>query len=112
MLFGKVRQVLFAHRVSSKGVEAMTLKQICADLKCMGLKRIVYKSDQEPAIRAILNALRTQWHGELIPEAFPVGDKNSNGDAEAAVKVHESLTRTFKLGLRPESMHRYLTAHP
>ena len=55
-------------------------------LDSMGIKRAIYKSDQEPALRALLNALKVEWKGELIPEAAPKGDKDSNGRAESARK--------------------------
>ena len=75
------------------------VSQICEDLDNMGIKRALYKSDQEYSIRALLDAVKVQWKGELVPEVSPKGDKNSNGAAEVVVKTHEALTRTFKLGL-------------
>ena len=58
-----------------------------------------FKSDQEPAIKSLINALKLEWDGELVPESSPVGDKDGNGSAESAVRTHEGLVRTYKIAL-------------
>ena len=89
-MYERMREALSGHRVDTKGVEPATIRQLIHDLNSMGIKRAVYKSDQEPAIRAILEALQREWkEGELVPESSPKGDKDSNGMAETSVKSHE-----------------------
>ena len=95
VMFEQVREVLFAHRVDQKGSNQTALRQLCADLDAMGIKRTIYKSDQEPSIRSLLSTLQVEWKGELVPESSPKGDKDSNGSAGNAVKQNEGLTRTY-----------------
>ena len=94
VMYERRYDVLFAHRVEAKGVNTIILNQLCADLNLLGIKRATFKSDQEPSIRALFNALQVQWQGELVPETAPKGDKDRNGSAEVAVKTHEALCRT------------------
>ena len=99
VMFEKDKEALYGHRAKAKGADMSMAKQICDDLDSMGVRKAVYKTDQEPAILSLLDMVRVQWTGELIPEHAPKGDKDSNGSAEAAVKVHEHLTRTYKIAL-------------
>ena len=99
VIWEKMRKALYAHVAPSKGPQAQTLKQVGKDLGDMGVKRAVYKTDQEPAITSFAEALQVEWGGELVPENSPIGDHDSNGAAESAVRVHQGMTRTYKLAL-------------
>ena len=100
VFYEKVRKVLYAHAAPAKGANPQITAQLTRDLEDMGLKRAVHKSDQEPAIISLYDALRVEWEGELVPELAPLGDSDSNGAAESAVKQHQGLVRTYKLALR------------
>ena len=54
VMYERVREVLFGHQVNQKGVGPIILKQLVQDLDAMGIKRAIDKSDQEPALRALL----------------------------------------------------------
>ena len=99
VMYEKTREALFRHRAKAKGADMTVVRQVCEDLNSMGLKRAVYKTDQEASIMALMAAVKVQWKGELIPETAPRGDKDSNGSAESAMKSHENLTRTYKVAL-------------
>ena len=73
VFYEKVRKVLFAHSVPAKVVQPQLLKQMARDLDDMGLKKVIYKSDKEHPITALLNALRVEWTGELVPETAALG---------------------------------------
>ena len=62
----------------------------------MGYKRIVLKSDQEPSIVALSDAVKNGWHVEIVPEASPKGESKSNGEVERAVQSVQGLARTLK----------------
>ena len=54
----------------SKGVTHPCLASaLMADLDFMGYKRVIPKSDQEPSIVALCDAVKNRWHGEIVPEA-------------------------------------------
>ena len=42
-----------------------------ADSDFMVYKRVILKSDQEPSIVALCDAVKNDWHGEVVPEASP-----------------------------------------
>ena len=46
VMFERTMEVLFAHRADAKGADPTVIKQLCADLDSLGIKRAVYKSDQ------------------------------------------------------------------
>ena len=54
------------------------------DLDFMGYRRVILKSDKEPSIVALCDAVNNGWHGEIVPEESPKGESKSNGEAERA----------------------------
>ena len=90
---------MHGHRVPAKGADPVAVKAVMHDLDSMGIKRAAYRTDQEKSIIALFEAVAREWSGELVPEEALVGDKDSNALAEAAVKVHEGLVRTYKIAL-------------
>ena len=67
----------------------------------MGIKRIIFNSDQEPAIlslkEGVIEALGKKY--EVIPEESPVGDHQANGEIENCIKELEKQIRILKPGL-------------
>ena len=62
----------------------------------MGYKRIVLKSDQEPAIKTLKEAVKRAWDGEIVMEESPVAEHQSNGRVERAVQTIQGMVRTFR----------------
>ena len=91
---------LFAHIVPAKGTDFegldAVLKLFAADLDRLGYKRLASRNDTEPAIVAFLRELRKYWSGEVVPEAASTGDPQSNGAAEAAVRLIKGRVKTLK----------------
>ena len=50
-----------------------------ADLDFMGYRRVILKSDQEPSIVALCDAVKYGWHGEIVLEASPNGESTGSG---------------------------------
>ena len=98
--YDSVSKAVFAHLVPAKGVDfpgiENTIRLIVKDLDYLGYKRVVFRSDQEPSIIALLRAVRGRWTGEVVPEVSAVGDPQSNGAAESAVNVAKGRIRTAK----------------
>ena len=55
---------IWSHPMPSKGVtHPYPARALMADLAFMGYKRVILKSDQEPSIAALCDAVKTGWHG-------------------------------------------------
>ena len=63
----------------------------------LGYKRILMKSDNEPAIKRWKERVSECLPGvECVPKEAPVGDSRANGSAENAVKQVKGQFRTLK----------------
>ncbi|CAJ1336689.1 unnamed protein product, partial [Effrenium voratum] len=95
-------KALFTHLVPSKGVEHYYPEQaLCRDIEFLGYPSVVIKSDQEPAIKAVADAVKNafaQSNVRVQLENTPKGDHHGkpNGEAEAAVEITQGLCRTYK----------------
>ena len=88
---------IWSHPVPSKGVvHPHPARVLMADLDFMVYKRVILKSDQEPSIVALCDAVKNGWHGEVVPEASPKGESKSDGEVERAVQFVHGLARTIK----------------
>ena len=98
------RKGIWSHPVPSKGVvHPYPARALMADLDFMGYKRVILKSDQEPSIVALCDAVENGWHGEIVPEASPKGESKSNGEVERAVQSVHGLASTLKDFLEQKS---------
>ena len=80
-------RMTFAHVVERKGPVDSTTRRLVADLDWLGLRRIVFKSDQEPAILALKQAVRESMATvEFVMEESPVEEHQSNGTIEVTVR--------------------------
>ena len=93
---------IFTHLVPSKGTEHFYPEAaLLRDVKFLGYSRLVLKSDQEPSILALANAVKntlTSNGVDCLLESSPKGDSHgmSNGEAESAVGITQGLARTLK----------------
>ena len=88
----------------SKGVtHPNPARDLLADLDFMEYKRVIFKSDQEPSIVALCDAVKNGWHGEIVPEASPKGESKSIGEVDRAVHAVHGLARTLKDFLEQQS---------
>ena len=95
---------VWSHPVPSKGVvHPYPAKALMNDLESMVYKRIVLKSDHEPSIVALCDAVKNGWHGETAPEASPKGESKIIGEVERAAESLHGLVRTLKVFLEPKS---------
>ena len=84
-----------------KAWSIFTQKKHCCDIKFLGYSKVTLKSDQEPSIVALANAVKNSLSGKGIQcqiENSPKGDAHgmSNGEAELAVSLTQGLARTLK----------------
>ena len=119
---------VFAHMVPSKGLDPHAVKMMSREIRLSGYSRMVLKSDQEPSILALLEAVKRE-KGEaveltgkemkkssvelqILSEESPVGEHPSNGEAESAIKSVQSQTRTMRLALQARYKSKIRTDHP
>ena len=88
----------FAHMVEEKGPNEYAIEQVKEDIESMGIRRMIFKTDQEPAIVAlrerIIEALGKNV--EVLEEESPVGGHQANGKIENAIKEFETQIPVLK----------------
>ena len=100
-----------AFMVPNKGCDEWLVKTIVQFMASCGCGRSILKSDGEPAIVALQEAIVRSRQSETIVENSPKGDSQSNGAAENAVRETEGMIRTWKvyveerLGTRLDNRH-------
>ena len=72
------------------------MKRLIQDLDSLGYRRVLIRTDGEPAILDLFAKIKEQWWGEVIKVEAATGDHDANGEAEQAVQKIEDETRTFK----------------
>lgn len=100
--------------VDFKGPDAPTVQRLARWIRSCGLVHFAYRSDREPAIRALLNdaaklagdkSERDTEDTELepppaaVPKESHVGESQSNGASERSIQLIEDMIRTLKLNL-------------
>ena len=93
-------RMTFAHVVERKGLVDSTTRRLVADLDWLGLRRLVFKSDREPAILALMQAVRESMPTvEFVMEESPVEEHQSNGAIEVTVREIKKQVRVMKSAL-------------
>ena len=88
-----------ANMIPKKGADPFAIKSMNRDIgKIMGHNKIILKSDQEPAILDLKNKFKQTGMIKVAMEESPVGDSQSGGSIENAIKpvsyTHLTLTTT------------------
>ena len=105
-------KAVMAHMVPRKGADEHAVMRIVQDIKNLGYKKVIFKSDQEPAILALKEEVRRMLSQDVIMEASPVGESQSNGREENAVRRVKGQLRTIKEGLDYRYGARIPASHP
>ena len=61
-----VSGAIFAHACPCKGAHAAVVSKLCADLDCLGYKRVLVRTDGEPALLDLWAQVKAQWTGDLV----------------------------------------------
>ena len=86
---------------------------LVADLDWLGLRRLVFKSDQEPAILALKQAVRESMPTvEFVMEESPVEEHQSNGTIEVTVRETRKQVRVMKSALEERMKCEVPSRHP
>ena len=89
-------KMVCAWTVPRKGIDAYAIVMLRKMTERLGHKRIVMRSDNEPAILALKEAVRRETDVDVILEEVPVGDHQANGIVENAVKQVRWQFRVLK----------------
>ena len=68
VLYERTKRYLSGHRVKGKGADQQAAKMLANDLDALGIRRAVYRTDQERSVMALMDAVKIVWSGELVPE--------------------------------------------
>ena len=115
-----VSRATFAHVVRHKGVDDDRYGVDCLvkDVQWLGCTKLMLRSDNEPAIAALLReslkAMRVEIEelDQISEEHPPPYDPQSNGSIESAVGQFKGLMRTYSLALEVRLRHRIPPDHP
>ena len=105
--------------VKKKGIDAYAIEAIGKEIENSGFNRVIMKSDQEPAIKALLLAVKNERgeevnikkRAELIPEKSPVGESRANGEVERYVQTVQGQVRTLKMSLETRYQMKVEESH-
>ena len=110
-------RALIAIPCDVKGEDEYAVGRLVEFLRDCGITRMVYMCDQEPAIGAVIRAavdqlrIQSTWVG-AVKENSAVGESQSNGKAEAAIKCVEDQLRVMKGALESRISARIPSQHP
>ena len=105
-------KVITAHMMPRKGPDEYATSRIAQDIRGLGYRKIILKSDQEPAIVALKDSVSAATGIEVIPEESPVGESQSNGRVERAVRTVKGQIRTMKEAVDSRFQDRIAGHHP
>ena len=75
------------------------IRSMVANLEALGCNRLILKSDQEPAMKALRIQVKTKWARAIIPRHSPVRQSQPNGLVEKAIREVENQLRAMLLAL-------------
>ena len=86
--------------VQHKGRDAYAVSYLTAWVKGLGYRKVVFKSDNERALLALLDLVkRALVDVEVVPETSPETDSQANGLAELGVQTAKGRTRAIRSAL-------------
>merc|ERR1711989_35153 len=88
--------MIFARVVPHKGVHPYAVKNTAADVASLGYSELLLKSDNEPSIVALKEAVRMERHERIVMENSPVKESKSNGVIANTVQQVQGQFRTMK----------------
>ena len=99
------------------GDNSWLVKDMHQELKSWGhpggaRNALILKSDGEPAIVAVREALARCHGGRITPEQPPVGEHQANGAAEAAAREMKGQVRAIRCLLEPKLQQRFGEREP
>ena len=88
-------KAIYAHACPCKGAHEAVVTRLVGDLDAMGYKRVLVRTDGEPAILDLWAKVKEKWSGDIVKVEAATGDHDANGDAEQAAQKGEDEVRTW-----------------
>jgi len=103
-----------ANVVPKKGVEGFVVQAGGREIDLAGLRRMIVRSEQEPAVVELLRAVEAERPEELEiqPERSPAGESKSNGEIVRAIQTVQGHVRTIKLSVQKTYSCNVREDHP
>jgi hypothetical protein len=97
-----------------KGADLVeTVDRAVAGVRELGYRgRVLIRCDGEPALKALRNAITKGLPDGATPIVTPVGESQSNGGIEGAVRLVKDLLRVHLMALEAKIGARFPTGHP
>ena len=110
-------RVTFAHMLQGKSTtkeeySLYVINAILRDIEHLGHKKIVFKTDQEAAMKGLQERIRMARSDQTILENSPVEESQSNGVVEKAIQEVEGMVRTLKSALEERIGHKIKPESP
>ena len=106
-------RMTFAPVVERKGPVDSTTRRLVADLDWLGLRRLVFKSDQELVILVVKQVVGESMPTvEFVMEESSVEEHQSNGTIEVTVREIQKQVRVMKSALEVRMTCEVLSRHP
>ncbi len=90
------RRLYKAVVVASKGADAYAVTQLEDFVKSLGVRKVIIKSDQEPAILSLKTKLQELGDIDVLLEESPVHESKTNGEVENVVRQIQGQTRILR----------------
>ena len=93
---------VFAYLVPQKGATGYAIKRSSEVFKYLGHNKVIYRSDQEPAILDLKDRVKNEvsLFTEVVLESTPVGDSQANGAIENANQYIKAQIKTMFASLQ------------
>lgn len=99
--------------VPAKGSDTYAVNFTIQCIEETGYRRIVFKSDNEPAIKSLKATVKQSLKGiEVVPEESKTGDHPSNGACESAVRETKRQVKAMKSSLEERLNYKIADRHP
>ncbi len=79
-------KMVFVDVVPEKGKNSYARERVSKNVRMLGHKRLIFKTDQEPAILDLKNQVKALTEDDLVPEESPVGESQNNGEIERSMQ--------------------------
>ena len=104
---------IWAFAVPSKGTEhPYAGKAVLGALNKLGYRKMILKTDQEPAIKKLAQEIKNGCSSEIVLENSQKYVSQSNGEAERAVQSVQGMIRTLKEHVEHKARMKIPTTHP
>ena len=102
-----------AYAVPRKGECEYAIRRAVQDVcKILGYNRMIFKGDQEPALRTFMDRTKMLCGDQCVLEESPVGESQSNGAIENAIQGIEGQFRAMRSDLETCYNRIVPSSHP